>query len=239
MEGRFNMQTADKPELFRSITVADLAFPPREGGYAKGHETREQILTAALGILVEEGFRAMSMRRVAAACAMKLGNLTYHFPTREDLVRELLDAVITSYEVEFASIVDMPGMPPEERLAEICGLVLEDICTRKTTRFFPELWALSNHDPFVSERMQELYARARAPLMDIVTEMRPDLDRQSCEDLALFISASMEGVTVFAGHEKPFEPRMAALEAIATRSFIDIVRNYRPSREGSASSASR
>ena len=218
----------DSKQMFRSITVADLTFPQRSGGYAKGHETREQILHAALGILVEEGFRAMSMRRVAAACDMKLGNLTYHFPTREDLVRELLDAVISSYEVEFASIVHMPGIPPEERLAEICGLVLEDIRNRKTTRFFPEIWALSNHDPFVFERTHELYARARAPLVEIVAEMRPDLGAQDCEDLALFISASMEGSTVFAGHEKPFEPRMDALEAIAIQSFIAIVRNYQP-----------
>ena len=80
------------------------------------------------------------------------------------------------------------------------------------------------------ERVQELYARARMPLVEIVAEMRPDLGAQDREDLALFISASMEGTTVFAGHEKPFEPRMDALEAIAIRSFIAIVRNYQPSR---------
>lgn len=222
------MHTVVPQERFRSITVADLAFPPRKGGYAKGHETREQILHAALGILIEEGYRAMSMRRVATACGMKLGNLTYHFPTREDLVRELLEAVISSYEVEFAEIVHMPGVPPEERLAEVCGLILEDIRTKKTTRFFPELWALSNHDPFVSERVHELYARARAPIVEIVAEMRPDLPIQDRDDLALFISASMEGTTVFAGHEKPFEGRMNAIESIAIRSFIDLVRTYRP-----------
>jgi len=228
------MQADDNAERFRSITVADLAFPPREGGYAKGHETRELILHAALGIMVEEGYRAMSMRRIATACDMKLGNLTYHFPTREDLVRELLDAVISSYEVEFAAIVQMPGVPPEVRLTEICGLILEDIRTRKTTRVFPELWALSNHDPFVLERVQELYSRARAPLVEIVAEMRPDLEAQDREDLALFISASMEGMTVFAGHEKPFEPRMTALERIAIQSFIAIVRNFRPKGIGAA-----
>lgn len=222
------MQTIVPNERFRSITVADLAFPPREGGYAKGHETREQILRAALGLLIEEGYRAMTMRRVAAACGMKLGNLTYHFPTREDLVRELLEAVISSYEVEFVEIVHLPGLPPEERLAEVCGLILEDIRTKKTTRLFPELWALSNHDPFVSERMHELYARARAPIVEIVAEMRPDLPRRDRHDLALFISASMEGLTVFAGHDKPFEPRMNAQEAIAIRSFIALVRGYSP-----------
>lgn len=56
--------------------VNDLALPQREGGYSKGHETRELILRTALSVLIEEGYRAMSMRRVAAECGMKFGNLT-------------------------------------------------------------------------------------------------------------------------------------------------------------------
>ena len=216
----------DKDRLFRSITVADLAFPPREGGYAKGHETREHILQAALSLLVEEGYQAMSMRRVAAECGMKLGNLTYHFASREDLVRALLDAVIRAYEIEFAAIVHLPGTSPEDRLAEICGLILEDIRTKKTTRVFPELWALSNHDAFVLDRVQEAYARARAPLIEIVGEMRPDLTEEQRQDLALFISASMEGMTTFAGYEKPFEARMPWIETIAIESFVNLVRNW-------------
>lgn len=219
-------QVPDSEADLRTITVADLAFPPREGGYAKGHQSRELILQAALGLLVEEGYRAMSMRRVASACAMKLGNLTYHFPTREDLIQALLEAVISSYEIEFDKITHDPALPPEARLASYCELILEDIRSKKTTRIFPELWALSNHDAFVLERVQELYVRARAPLLEVVTEMRPDLTPDQCETIALFISASMEGMTVFAGHEKPFEPAMPEIETVAIRAFIDLVRNF-------------
>lgn len=211
---------------FRSITVADLAFPPREGGYSKGHKTREQILHAALGIMVEEGYLAMTMRRVADASGMKLGNLTYHFPTREDLVREMLEAVISAYEIEWDKFVHDPSVPPEERLEDYCVLILEDIRTKKTTRVFPELWALANQDAFVLERVQELYTRARTPIVEIIEEMRPDLDQDSINDLAVFISCSMEGLTIFAGYDKPYEPRMPNFEKIAIKSFLDVARNY-------------
>jgi AcrR family transcriptional regulator len=170
----------------------------------------------------------MSMRRVAAACGMRLGNLTYHYPTREDLVRGLLNAVISSYEVEFAAIVHAPGVPPEERLARVCGLIIEDIGSKKTTRLFPELWALANHDAFVYERVHELYDRARAPLIEIIAEMRPDLGEAVRFDLALFISASMEGLTVFAGYRMPYSAHLPAVEQVAIRSFIDLVRAYSP-----------
>lgn len=213
------MPTAQSPQF----TVPDLYIRSREGGYARGREGHETILRAALSLLVEQGYRAMSMRKVAAACGMKLGNLTYYFPTKEDLVRELLGAVISSYEIEFEAIIHEEGVSPEQRLQEICMLVLEDIRTKKTTRIFPELWALSNHDPFVFDRVHELYARARAPLLAIIEEINPSLSEEQRQALALFISASMEGLTVFAGHDKPFEKRMPWLEKIAAKSFVQLV----------------
>lgn len=202
-----------------------LIMADRDGGYSKGHETREMILHTALHILIEEGYRAMSMRRVANDCGIKFGNLTYHYRTREDLVRELLEAVIRSYEVEFDQIIHLPGTPAE-RLQHICRFILEDIRSKKTTHLFPELWALSNHDAFVLGRVQDLYDRARAPLSEIVGEMRPDLSADDRRTIALFISASIEGMTPFAGFEKPFEPLMPRLEEIALYSFVTLVETY-------------
>lgn len=217
-----------KSRFSNKFIVPDLAIVQREGGYARGRDGHAQILRAALDLLVEQGYRAMSMRRVAEACGMKLGNLTYYFPTKEDLVRELLDAVISSYEIEFDAIVHETGVSAEDRLAEVCILILEDICTKKTTRIFPELWALSNHDAFVLERVQEMYARARVALEETIGEINPALPPDERAMLALFISGSMEGLTMFAGHEKPFQPQMPWLERIAVKSFVQIVSTIRP-----------
>ena len=212
---------ADAPHL-----VTDLVLPEWEGGYAKGRETRELILRTALNLLIESGYPAMSMRRIAAASGIKFGNLTYHYPSRDELMRELFDAVIRSYEVEFEALARSPGVSPREQLRRYCLLVFEDIRGKKTTRFFPELWALSNHDPFARERVQELYARARAPLVRIIAEMRPDLAPADCEMMALFISSAMEGTTPFAGYQKPFEPKMPLLAELAIEAFTSLVENH-------------
>jgi AcrR family transcriptional regulator len=218
----FNMNQSDVSQT----QVTDLVAPERDRGYTKGRETRETILRTALSILMDEGYRAMSMRRVAAACGMKFGNLTYHYRTREDLVRELLEAVIRTYEMEFEAIAHEPDLAPEQRLERYCLLVLDDIASKKTTRLFPELWALSNHDPFVFERMHELYSRARLPLLKVIADMRPELPADEQETLALFISFSMEGATIFAGYEKPFASRMRCIKRISIQSFVAIVRNF-------------
>lgn len=210
------------------FVVPDLRIPERSGGYAKGDEVREQILRAALNILIENGYRAITMRRVAEACGLKFGNLTYYYPSREDMVRDLLEAIVGAYELEFDQIVQEPNVAAEYRLAELCALILEDIRTKKTTHIFPELWALANHDPFVSERVQELYTRARRSLIAIIGEIRPDLTAEQHEALALFVSASMEGLTVFAGHAKPFEAKMPWMENVAIRAFIEMIRTATP-----------
>lgn len=212
----------------KQIIIPDLKIMPREGGYARGQEGYEQILHAALHLLVEHGFRALSFRKVAAACGMKVGHVSYYFPTREDLIRTLLDAVISSYEDEFITIMHEPGTTPEQRLVAIVTLILEDITTKKTTRVFPELWALSNHDPFVAERVNELYKRARAAIVEIIGEINPSLTPDQREAVGLFMSATMEGLTIFAGHGKPFMHRMGWFEKISAKSFLHLLREIGP-----------
>ncbi|ODU20860.1 MAG: TetR family transcriptional regulator [Sphingomonas sp. SCN 67-18] len=205
-----------------------MKITPREGGYARGQDGVEQILRAALSLLVEQGSKALTLRRIAAECGMNVGNLNYYFRSKDDLIRELLDAVISSYQDSFDAIMHEPGADAEARLGKLVRLILEDITTKKTTRFFPELWAMSSHDPFVQERMEELYRQARVSLNELIAEINPALPEEERETLALFMSASMEGQTVFAGYEKPWMPRMPWLEQIAITSFVHLARTLRP-----------
>lgn len=207
-------------------TIAtNMVFPKWKGVKPKSRETRERILKAALSILIDEGYGAMSMRRIAAKCDMKFGNLTYHYRSREDLVTELLESVFRGYEVYNEAITQRHEMSPEERLVIICKYTFEEIRSRKTSRLFPELWARSNHDPFIFQRMHRLYRRGIAPVKDIVEELRPDLPEDMCTALALFITVSMEGLMVFAGDKKPYEAWILGFERIAAKTFIDLLKN--------------
>ncbi|MHA3791683.1 MULTISPECIES: TetR/AcrR family transcriptional regulator [Sphingomonadales] len=208
--------------------VQDLKITPREGGYARGQEGLEQILYAALNILVEQGSKALTLRRIASECGMKAGNLAYYFPSKEELLRELLNAIISSYEEPFDRIVHDPSESAEKRLENLVVLILDDITTKKTTRVFPELWAMTNHDPFVQERVNELYQRARVAILELIEEINPALPPDEREIVALFISASMEGMTIFAGHEKPWCEQMPAIERVAVKSFLHVIHTLKP-----------
>ena len=53
-------------------------------------QTRQQILDAARRLYNQHGLNQVGVREVARAVGISAGNLSYHFPTRDDLVEALL-----------------------------------------------------------------------------------------------------------------------------------------------------
>lgn len=208
--------------------MAALKIVPRKGGYARGKDVFEQILRAAFALLVEDGWNALTLRRIASRCGLKAGNLSYYFSSKEDLLRELLNAIISSYEESFDAIKNDSKSTAEQRLEGIVGVILEDITTKETTRIFTELWAMANHDRFVQDRLNELYQRGRAAIKDLISEINPALPVEEREILSVFFAASLEGLTIFAGHDKPWRARMPWLERIAATSFVQLARDMKP-----------
>ena len=208
--------------------IPPMRIRARPGTYACGIETIEQILRAALHVLVEEGFRAFTLRRIAAECGMKVGNLSYYFSHKEDLVQELLEAILNGYADMAAAMFKDLSTQPEERLCRIIEMTLDDVRSKRTTNLFPELWALANHDAKISALVQDFYARAQRGIAAAVGVLNPALSAEDCRLVALFISAMIEGTTIFAGHAKPWEPQMPQIKALATRSVLMLVKGLSP-----------
>ena len=93
----------------------------------------------------------------------------------------------------------------------------------RCAHFFPQLWALSLRDPGVLEQMEGMYATYRSVLEEIITQMRPDLSWQTCQDLALAISAAIEGCTIFLGHQRPHRARAPAIRPMLIEHLIAMV----------------
>jgi AcrR family transcriptional regulator len=72
-----------------NVLVSDRA-PRRRGPYAKTAGRRREIVDAAMRLFAARGYRATSMREVAAASGIGLSTLTHHFPDKEALLIEAL-----------------------------------------------------------------------------------------------------------------------------------------------------
>jgi AcrR family transcriptional regulator len=78
----------------RSATLRRRTAPSGQAGYAKSRETRARILRAALAEASHSGLHKASLARIAARADVALGSVSYHFGSRDALLRELMTALM-------------------------------------------------------------------------------------------------------------------------------------------------
>lgn len=196
----------------------------RPGKSSRGSKTVDIILRAALHVLIEEGSAAFTLRRIADECNLQIGNVTRHFPRKEMLVQLLLHEIWETSEELIRFRVNDIDMSAEESLSLIITGTMEGATTKRTTHLMSELWAMSNHNEFVAERIESLYKYAHKLIGSCVKQMNPSLDEDEVEAVSLFINATMEGTTVLAGFGKPWASKMPLMKAIAAHSLINMVK---------------
>jgi AcrR family transcriptional regulator len=200
----------------------------RPGIYARGTETVDSILQAALTVLINEGATAFSIRRIAAACDMKVGNVSYHFPRKEMLVHVLLDDLFKSYDAKLELSVRKPDISVDERLRMVIIMCLDDISSKRTTHLFSELWALANHNEFIAEKVRAFYKSVHDVIGEYVHALNPALTEHEVQTVSLFISASMEGTTPFLGYSKPWAAQMPAITVLSAKWYVHLAKTIKP-----------
>jgi AcrR family transcriptional regulator len=196
---------------------------PDRGVSTKAQHTASLILNAAEELMIEEGYHNFSIRKVATKAGVTVGNLQYHFATKAGLIEAMLDHCIDRYLELFARVREESGDNPRKQLKHLVHVIFADLNTRTTTHFFPELWSLSNHEGYATELMDDMYAKYRAVLVEVIQAINPRLKRREADGLALFMSASMEGHTVFVGHNKPWQQDTRKMADLAVLSFLHLI----------------
>lgn len=63
------------------------------GGYARGDETRQRIIEAAIELFGERGFAGASTREIAAMAGVNAPALQYYFENKEGVYRACVEAI--------------------------------------------------------------------------------------------------------------------------------------------------
>jgi AcrR family transcriptional regulator len=138
----------------------------RRGPYAKTAQVRRRIVEVALGAFAETGYRATTMKEIALRADISERGIVHHFPTKEDLLLE----VLALYEEESARI-----MPVEADHRQIDGL----LAVARHNQQHPEMLELQNllgaegtsaQHP-AHERFVRRYEDLRWVLADVFSEL--------------------------------------------------------------------
>lgn len=162
---------------------------------AEPKSVTERVLDSAESVLLHQGYAGFSTRRVAQESNIALGNLTYHFPTKAELVRALIDRLMSKYLDYFEDFLRTPGRGVE-------GLVrwlLEDAPEEDAMRLFREIWAMALHDDIVRQSIDAFYDRLIERVTETLISAHPTADPRAIGDLVHFVAVISEGSSVIYG----------------------------------------
>lgn len=173
-----------------------------------GKRRRLQVIDAAVGIIAEEGLQHLSLSAIESRAGMSRGQLTYYFPTKEDILLAVFDHMIAEMQRSSQTGEGPPG-------CDLNGLAGWPRCAAFLTYFLlhpseaPEFLALqytflsqiSHRDDF-RQRLAQLYEIWRAHLASDLTPAMPAGNGKpavSPRTLATFVQALLHGLAIQRG----------------------------------------
>ncbi|MFD3688216.1 TetR/AcrR family transcriptional regulator [Nocardiopsis sp. NPDC058631] len=166
-------------------------------------DTKAEIQAVALDLFARKGFERTSLREIAERLGITKAALYYHFPSKNDLLKSLVEPLVQDMGDLFATYGDEPEEIPEGgpgRARELLGDYF-DICVR--------------HRTLLVAVLDDVGSLAAVGLIDAVVAWRRRLDRLLAgPDRG--VPARM-GAVIALGGIQDVSVRLSAEEALAHR----------------------
>jgi AcrR family transcriptional regulator len=154
-------------------------------------DTPVQILEAARGCLLADGYAKLSTRKVADAAGVPLSQIHYHFGSRQGLVLALLDHENTRL-IGRQRQMYAADAPLWKRYEQACDFLDDDIASGYV-RVLQEMIAAGWSDTKVAEQVLGLLQTWQTVLEEVTTGARTRLGPLTAEDAATLVGISFLG----------------------------------------------
>jgi AcrR family transcriptional regulator len=178
-------------------------------------DRKPEILRTAIEIIADEGYGSLSMRALARASNMKLGALQYHFRTWETLLRALVDYIADEIRQTLQSQrLESGPLSIGEIAAYGLGEPTDDSVL--SDKLWPQLWAMQQVEPLVSDLLEDVYAE----YLESFEKLIEAKGSQSPRAEALCLMSMLEGESLFTGSGRRWEGEREAVRETILK-FID------------------
>lgn len=131
---------------------------------------RELILESARACIAERGLARTTVRDIAQSCGLSTGTITYHFPSMEKLIGEVLRNASARFAESLLAEVDKQG-PALARLHALVDAALPDRAEALTMwRLWLDYWARAARDAELATVHHERYRVWRHAVEGLIEE---------------------------------------------------------------------
>lgn len=161
---------------------------PVSGSPTTGLGTRELILRAALAAFADKGVAATSLDSVAAAVGVRKQTLLYWFPSKDQLLFEVIDHAVADLGARLGAAAVAGGATLQRQLVA----VVDTVFRLGTTR--PELLAVVREAARLGPPASTHLAAAVDPLVEVATAALSPADQNRVRRVLLAAGARVVGI---------------------------------------------
>ena len=162
---------------------------------ATSEKRRQELVLAAYRLIAERGFEGLRTREVAAAVGVNIATLHYYFPTKESLIRGVLEHAMA----RFRTTLELHGSPADQlrnHLRAVRKLLVDE---PQLPIVMGELAMRSRRDRSVASIVNEMFTVWQATMRGLLRRaarggsLNPGLDSDA---VAALVIATLMGSTL-------------------------------------------
>ncbi|MCK5750164.1 MAG: TetR/AcrR family transcriptional regulator [Oricola sp.] len=181
-----------------------------DGKTGRTKTTIDKILKAALLIFTRNGHAGLSLRKVAEEAGIAVGNLTYHFPTKDALIDAMMREALADYVEEHLEQFRPDRDEPIDILLNVVEFYVRN--ARESHQFFYQLWGFAGSSAEAREMVRELYRPIGRFVYYLVRAANPKLTDAEIRQAVLQIFSLEEGYKLFIGMGPDDSPAIRSAE---------------------------
>jgi AcrR family transcriptional regulator len=162
---------------------------------ADGELSRERILDAATEIAAERGYEGTGIALVSKKCGLPASSIYWHFKDKDDLIAAVIERSFAHWLTawQFPAEGDAP-----ERLAGMATQIAKALLDSPDFIRLGLMLALERRPEEPRARTMFLQARAQAyaQMLDVISELAPDLTDAQAQQLATYAMAGADGLFI-------------------------------------------
>ncbi len=168
-----------------------------DGKTERTRNTIRKILQAAHKVFTQNGHGGLSLRKVADEAGIAVGNLTYHFPTKNSLIDAMMREALADYVEEHLSQFEADRDTPLDILLNVVEFYVRN--ARESYQFFYQLWGFAGSGEDARDMVRELYRPIGRFIFYLVRAANPKLTDAQVRQAVLQIFSLEEGYKLFIG----------------------------------------
>jgi AcrR family transcriptional regulator len=136
--------------------------------------TRSALIQATADCLIEDGYRALTTRRVAERAGVAQSTLMHHFPTREALLVEAVTSLALGLAEDALDQIDLAALHRPEHREAVLDQAWHQF-TSPQALAAAQLWIAAWSEPELAGTLRDLELRINSILNATAATLHPDL----------------------------------------------------------------